>query len=117
LNRLGAIGIVFGLPILIYCFAFFCNDISGCPAPSLLHPSTLTWDKLKYEIGWPENGIVGLYDTEVTLWILSYYALLLFLQIFLPGQEVEGVELACGGRHKYKFNSKNNPYKMKCLRG
>ncbi|PCH00879.1 Ergosterol biosynthesis ERG4/ERG24 [Penicillium occitanis (nom. inval.)] len=101
---LGATGIVFGLPVLIYCFAFFCNDISGCPAPSLLHPLTLTWDKLKVEIGWPANGVFGLYDTEVTLWVLSYYALLLFLQIFLPGEEVEGVELACGGRHKYKFN-------------
>ncbi|OKL60638.1 Delta(14)-sterol reductase [Talaromyces atroroseus] len=102
---LGAFVLVFGLPVLIYCFAFLCNDVSGCPAPSLLHPSTLTWDNLEYEIGWPEKGLVGLYDTEVTLWVLSYYLVLLLLQIFLPGQEVEGVPLACGGRHKYKFNT------------
>jgi Delta14-sterol reductase len=76
----------------------------------------LTWDKLKVEIGWPANGVFGLYDTEVTLWVLSYYALLLFLQIFLPGEEVEGVELACGGRHKYKFNSKTIFPKMECIR-
>ncbi|KAL2014707.1 hypothetical protein VTN00DRAFT_2232 [Thermoascus crustaceus] len=102
---IGAFGIVFGLPVLIYSLAFFCNDVSGCPAPSLLHPSTLTIDKLKSEIGWPEEGIKALYDTGVTLWVLGYYFLLLVMQIFLPGQEVEGVVLACGGRLKYKFNS------------
>ncbi|CRG85802.1 delta14-sterol reductase [Talaromyces islandicus] len=102
---LGAFGIVFGLPVLLYCFAFFCNDISGCPAPSLLHPSTLTWPKLKEEIGWPDDGIVGLFDAEVTMWVLAYYVLFLVLQIFIPGQVVQGVPLACGGRHTYKFNS------------
>ncbi|KAH8692829.1 c-14 sterol reductase [Talaromyces proteolyticus] len=102
---LGAFGIVFILPILVYCFAFFCNDISGCPAPSLLHPSTLTWDRLKEEIGWPDEGLMGIYNTRVTLWVLSYYALHIVLQIVLPGQVVEGVPLACGGRHIYKFNA------------
>ncbi|KAL1989356.1 hypothetical protein VTN96DRAFT_118 [Rasamsonia emersonii] len=102
---IGAFGIVFGLPVLVYCFAFFCNDVSGCPAPSLLHPSTLSLEKLKQEIGWPEGGISALYDTQVTLWVLAYYFLSLVMQIFLPGQEVEGVVLACGGRHKYKFNA------------
>lgn len=101
---LGAFGIVFGLPILIYVFAFVCNDVSGCPAPSLLHPSTLTLAKLKREVGWPKEGIAGLYDTQVTLWTLSYYAFSLFLQVFLPGQQAEGVALACGGNLKYKFN-------------
>lgn len=85
-------------------FAFVCNDVSGCPAPSLLRPSALSLDQLKREVGWPKEGIVGLYDTEVTLWTLSYYAFSLFLQVFLPGQVAEGVELACGGKLKYKFN-------------
>ncbi|KAJ5246162.1 Delta(14)-sterol reductase [Penicillium chermesinum] len=102
---LGAFGIVFGLPILTYVFAFVCNDISGCPAPSLLHPSTLTLEKLKREVGWPEEGIAGLYDSQVTLWVLSYYAFSLFLQIFMPGIVAEGVTLSCGGRLKYKFNA------------
>jgi delta14-sterol reductase len=64
----------------------------------------LTLEQLKREVGWPEEGIVALYDTKVTLWTLSYYAFSLFLQVFLPGQELEGVALACGGRLKYKFN-------------
>jgi hypothetical protein len=29
------------------------------------------------------------------------------MQVFLPGTEVEGTELACGGRLKYKFNGNN----------
>ncbi|GAD91665.1 delta(14)-sterol reductase [Paecilomyces variotii No. 5] len=102
---LGAAGIVFGLPVLIYGFTFLCNDVSGCPAPSLLHPSTLTIEKLKAEVGWPEEGLKTFFDTNVTLWVLAYYGLSLFLQIFLPGQEVDGVTLACGGKHRYKFNA------------
>ncbi|KAF4254451.1 hypothetical protein KXV70_009397 [Aspergillus fumigatus] len=102
---IGAFGIIFGLPCLLYAFTFFCNDISGCPAPSLLHPSTLSIDKLEQEVGWPEDGIKALYDTQVTMWVLSYYLLSLLMQVFLPGTEVEGTELACGGRLKYKFNA------------
>jgi delta14-sterol reductase len=92
------------LPVLVYLFTFVCNDVTGCPAPGLLNPSTLSLEQLKREVGWPEEGIAALYDTQVTLWTLSYYAFSLFLQVFLPGQEAEGVELACGGRLRYKFN-------------
>ncbi|PGH17358.1 hypothetical protein AJ79_01242 [Helicocarpus griseus UAMH5409] len=101
----GAFVLIIVLPIIIYIFPFVCNDISGCPAPSLLHPSNISLDTLKQEVGWPENGLGGLYDSQVTLNVLGYYLLLLVLQIVLPGAEVEGVPLACGGRHKYKFNS------------
>ncbi|PYI07180.1 c-14 sterol reductase [Aspergillus sclerotiicarbonarius CBS 121057] len=102
---LGAFGIVFGLPVLVYSFTFLCNDVSGCPAPSLLHPSTLSLDQLKVEAGWPEGGLAEFYDTRVTLWVLSYYLLSLVMQVFLPGQEADGTELACGGRLRYKFNA------------
>ncbi|OJK02833.1 hypothetical protein ASPACDRAFT_75941 [Aspergillus aculeatus ATCC 16872] len=101
----GAFGIVFGLPLLVYTFAFLCNDISGCPAPSLLHPSTLTLEQLKEEVGWPKGGLADLYSTDVTLWVLGYYLLSLVLYVFLPGQEAAGTELACGGRLRYKFNA------------
>jgi delta14-sterol reductase len=84
---------------------FFCNDISGCPAPSLLHPSTLSIDRLKEEVGWPANGIWGLASFEVTGWVLAYYLLSLTLQRVLPGQVVEGTTLVTGGKLKYKFNS------------
>jgi delta14-sterol reductase len=101
---LGAFGIVFGLPILVYSFTFLCNDVSGCPAPSLLHPSSLSINQLKVEVGWPAEGVRAFYDTNVTLCVLGYYLLSLVMYVFLPGQEAEGTELACGGRLQYKFN-------------
>ncbi|KAL5357933.1 ergosterol biosynthesis ERG4/ERG24 [Aspergillus floccosus] len=102
---LGAFGIVFGLPILVYSFTFLCNDVSGCPAPSLLHPSSLSIEQLKLEVGWPAEGVRAFYDFNVTLCVLGYYLLSLVMYVFLPGQEAEGTELACGGRLQYKFNA------------
>ncbi|KKY13932.1 putative c-14 sterol reductase [Phaeomoniella chlamydospora] len=102
---LGAFGVTFGLPILVYLSTFLCNDVSGCPVPSLLNPSTITFEKLKRETPWPEEGFAGLFDFKVSAWVLAYFGLLLVLQLILPGVEVEGVKLACGGKHKYKFNT------------
>ena len=100
----GAAAISFGLPTLIYIFAFACNDISGCPAPSLLHPKSLDLEVLKKEVGWPENGIKGLVSWEATGWTLAYYLFSALLYRILPGTEIEGTKLANGGRLKYKFN-------------
>ncbi|KAB8229660.1 C-14 sterol reductase [Aspergillus alliaceus] len=102
---LGAFIFIFGLSTLIYSFTFLCNDVSGCPAPSLLNPSTLSLDKLKDEVGWPQDGLKAFFDIWVTLWVLSYYLLCLVLYVFLPGEVVEGTELACKGRLRYKFNA------------
>ena len=90
--------------MLVYSFTFLCNDVSGCPAPSLLHPSSFTLDKLKRETGWPENGFAGLLDLQTFGWVLAYYSLNLALQLLLPGKEVQGTILGTGARHKYKFN-------------
>jgi delta14-sterol reductase len=103
-NSLGAFVFIFGLSTLIYSLTFLCNDVSGCPAPSLLNPATLSLDKLKEEVGWPQEGLKAFFDIRVTLWVLSYYLLSLVLYVFLPGEVVEGTELACKGRLRYKFN-------------
>ncbi|KZF23528.1 Delta(14)-sterol reductase [Xylona heveae TC161] len=102
---LGAFGITFGLPILCYAMSFLCNDVSGCPVPSLLHPSTLTWAKLKDEIGWPRGGVFALASAKGTLAVLGYYFALIVLQAVLPGQVAEGVQLSSGGRLKYRLNA------------
>ncbi|PQE33131.1 Delta(14)-sterol reductase protein [Rutstroemia sp. NJR-2017a WRK4] len=102
---LGAFGISFGLPILCYLTTLLCNDISGCPVPSTLSPSTLTIEKLKQEVGWPANGIWGLTSWDVFGKVLGYYGLSLILHKVLPGEHLEGVELASGGKLKYKFNT------------
>nr|UBX54518.1 delta(14)-sterol reductase [Aspergillus sp.] len=50
-GRLGVAAITFGLPLLLYAFAFACNDVSGCPVPTFLQPQDLTWEKLKADVG------------------------------------------------------------------
>lgn len=113
---IGASLISFGLPIACYAFAFLCNDVTGCPAPSLLDPRKLFtpgvlsrqagWehalDVLKTEVGWP--GWSGLINIEAIVGTLFWYGLSLFLYVLLPAQEVQGTELRTGGRLKYRFN-------------
>jgi len=114
---IGASLISFGLPIGCYAFAFLCNDVSGCPAPSLLNPSKLfsppvlsnkaPWqhalDTLATEVGWP--GFSGLLNTEAVLGTAAWYGLSFLLNAILPATEVEGVELRSGGRLKYRLNT------------
>lgn len=77
--------------------------MSGCPAPSLLHPKSLTWSGLKQEIAWP--GLLGLINFQSVLWTLAYYGFSLLLQAFLPGKTVEGTKLRSGAKLQYKFNA------------
>ncbi|KAJ9132500.1 Ergosterol biosynthesis ERG4/ERG24 family protein [Coniochaeta hoffmannii] len=103
---LGATAIVFGLPLLMNAWYFFCNDVSGCPAPALLEPRTLTWAKLKTQIPWPQNGVAGFFSWKVTGWLFAYYALSMVLYRILPGHEVYGSKLRESGKPlKYKFNA------------
>lgn len=90
------------LPVLCYAFAFLCNDISGCPVPSLLHPSSLTLDKLIAETGWP--GFENLINVKGAAATLGYYGLSLVLNMVLPAQVVEGIELKIGGKQTYRLN-------------
>lgn len=101
----GAFFIAFILPLIVYAFTFLCNDISGCPAPSLLHPSTLRLDQLKREIGWPAEGIWGLGSWKAFYASIAYVGLSLFFYRVLPAVETEGTVLRSGGRLKYRFNS------------
>ncbi|GAM82264.1 hypothetical protein ANO11243_002430 [Dothideomycetidae sp. 11243] len=91
-----------GLPLLCYVFAFFVNDVSGCPPPSLLHPSTFTLKRLKQEVNW--QGFDNLLNTKTALWTLAYYALNVVLWKVLPALEADGTVLLSGGRLKYRFN-------------
>ena len=100
----GAFVISFFLPLLCYAFTFLCNDIYGCPVPSLLHPSTLNFEQLKKEAGWP--GFSGLITWNAVLGNFAYYFLSLALYTLLPAETPEGTELRTGGRLKYRFNGK-----------
>src|SRR5690349_1703743 len=83
--------------------AFACNDISGCPAPSLLHPKSLDLEVLKREVGWP--GVRGLLTWDVMAKTLGLYLLSGILYRILPATETTGTELRNGGRLKYRFNA------------
>ncbi|KAE8152628.1 ergosterol biosynthesis ERG4/ERG24 [Aspergillus avenaceus] len=103
---LGAAAITVGLPILLYFFAFACNDISGCPAPLLLDPRTLSWKVLRSQIGWTHNAIWHLVSWKVTGVVLAYYLLSLLLWKFLPSHNAHGTKLVHHGRPlEYSFNS------------
>ncbi|KAL9055562.1 MAG: hypothetical protein Q9162_003459 [Coniocarpon cinnabarinum] len=91
------------LPIICYPFYLLCNDISGCPSPALLHPSTLKFRKLAQEIQW--LGLAGLYNTTSLLVLFGYYAFSLLLWKILPAKEVQGTELGNGHRISYRFNA------------
>jgi delta14-sterol reductase len=88
----------------VYVLTFFCNDISGCPAPSLLHPTSLDLDQLKKEVGW--TGFGGLLNWQAFVGTLSYYVLSLTLYAALPAEKVDGVPMTSGQRLKYRFNGK-----------
>lgn len=104
-RSLGAAAIVFGLPVLLHAFAFACNDVAGCPVPSLLDPRNLTWETLRAETGWPENGIWDLASWEATGLVLAYYLVSLVLYRILPAQEVRGTKLKHHDRAlTYRFN-------------
>ncbi|KAI9803731.1 MAG: erg24, C-14 sterol reductase [Piccolia ochrophora] len=96
------------LPLVCYASLFLCNDISGCPVPSVLHPKSSTLQKLKLEVAWPTNGVFGLVNVQATAWMFAFYFVSLVFQRLLPGKEVDGVELKSGGKMRYKFNAFNS---------
>ncbi|PYH99086.1 ERG4/ERG24 ergosterol biosynthesis protein [Aspergillus ellipticus CBS 707.79] len=103
---LGAAAITFGLPVLLYFFAFNCNDVAGCPVPGLLSPKALTWENWTTQAGWPEGGIWDLFSWKVSSMVLAYYVLSLALWRILPAQEVHGTKLVHHGRPlKYRQNA------------
>ena len=107
-SSFGATAITVGLPVLLYLFTFTCNDAAGCPVPALLHPRTLSWEKLRSEIRWPESGIWDLGSWEVSGVVLAYYVFSMVLWRVLPAQEVHGTKLVQNGRPlKYRLNGKH----------
>ncbi|GAQ09530.1 delta(14)-sterol reductase [Aspergillus lentulus] len=103
---LGAGAITFGLPLLLYVFAFACNDVAGCPIPSLLHIRSITWEKVKADTGLVNASIANFFSWEVTLVTIAYYILGLLLWRILPAKQVHGTKLVHHGRPLlYRFNA------------
>ncbi|KAL4877464.1 ergosterol biosynthesis ERG4/ERG24 [Aspergillus karnatakaensis] len=102
----GAAAIIFGLPVLLIAFAFGCNDVSGCPVPSLLNPQSLTWAGVKADTGLLNADVTTLFSWDAMLISVGYYVFNLFLWRVLPAQEIYGTKLKHHGRPlQYRFNS------------
>lgn len=88
---LGPLGIVFGLPAVIYALVYACNA-SGCMhlAPAFSIPGfprgqrLFSWQALAVYVGW--------------------FVLQVALHLLLPGKRRQGVVLADGSRLPYKLN-------------
>ncbi|RAL16217.1 ERG4/ERG24 ergosterol biosynthesis protein [Aspergillus homomorphus CBS 101889] len=103
---LGAAAITFGLPVLLYAFAFACNDVSGCPVPTLLQPRDLTWEKLKADAGLLNVSLSSFLSWKVTSVTVAYYVFGLFIWKILPAKEVHGTKLVHHDRSLlYRFNA------------
>ncbi|CAG9952141.1 unnamed protein product [Clonostachys rosea f. rosea IK726] len=89
-------------------FAFVCNDISGCPAPSLLSPRTLDLNQLKREVGWPAEGVRGLFNWQSLFAYTGYLLVNAILYRLLPAVQVKGTVLPSGGRLDYRLNTLNS---------
>jgi delta14-sterol reductase len=102
---LGAAAITFGLPLLLYIFAFACNDLAGCPIPPLLHPRSLSLEKVKADTGLLNARMANFFSWEVTLVTVAYYIWGLLLWRILPAKQVYGTKLVHHGRPlSYRFN-------------
>ncbi|KAB5589542.1 C-14 sterol reductase ERG24 [Ceratobasidium theobromae] len=94
----GAAFISTAVPITIYGLYFNCSEISDGCSPSLSSfPSSFI--NAMSSVGW-----INLFDLKATLAYFAWYASLVGLWYFLPGEWIEGTELRTGGRVKYKFN-------------
>ncbi|KAF7181916.1 hypothetical protein CNMCM7691_001304 [Aspergillus felis] len=103
---LGAAAITFGLPLLLYIFAFACNDVAGCPVPSLLHIHSLSWEKVKADTGLLIASMANFFSWEVTFVTFAYYIWGLLLWRILPAKQVYGTKLMHHGRPlSYRFNA------------
>lgn len=95
---LGTTVIILIVPILVYSLYFGCSDQNGCPSPfiSIKHLNVST-------LGDP-NFWKGLWDTEVMLVYLTWYAFRVVSWAVLPGDWLEGLPMRNGKQMRHKIN-------------
>jgi hypothetical protein len=85
---IGPVGILVGLPILVWASAFFCNK-SGWPAGLRLPTGA---------------DIRASFSLEVFAVYVAWWLFQAALAVVVPGKDVEGVTLRDGSRLKYRIN-------------
>ncbi|KZO95870.1 ERG4/ERG24 ergosterol biosynthesis protein [Calocera viscosa TUFC12733] len=92
---IGALGVSVVTPVTLYLLHLGCSEISGgCPPPLLSLPSTLQ----------SSRWLNAMWDTNVFLVYLGWYAYCLLCWRVIPGDWVEGTVLRNGGKKLYKMN-------------
>ena len=80
---IGALGVIVGLPVVIYALYFLCND-SVC----MHNPLDFNWDSFAKQINFDT-----FFSTEGTVMYLGWMAFSVLLERILPGESVDGVVL------------------------
>lgn len=96
---IGPLGIVFGLPLLVWGFSYFANgSLSNWTISSLMKISeNITWNDI----------VTKSYSTEAMYTYIVWFLFQLMLHVTIPGREVDGVELRNGKKLKYVINGWN----------
>ena len=79
----GAIGIIIGLPVVIYALFYLCNS-NMC----MTNPIHFDWNKFFSSIDFSQ-----MFSTKAFLIYIGWFGLNVFLERILPGEKVEGVVL------------------------
>lgn len=74
-----------------------------------MSPKTFSLEQFKSEIGWPQEGVSGLFNWQSLAAYIGYVLVNAILYRVLPAVEMEGTVLRSGGRLKYRFNSRLAP--------
>ncbi|OJK00244.1 hypothetical protein ASPACDRAFT_52026 [Aspergillus aculeatus ATCC 16872] len=83
-----------------------CNDVSGCPVPTLLQPRDFNWEQLKADANLRDIGLSNSLSWKVTLVTVAYYVFGLFLWKIIPAKKVHGTKLGHHDRPlQYRFNA------------
>ena len=101
LGPLGALFIIFLVPITIYALYFLCSEQSGGCPPSLDTFVPIIIDSVS-DVNWWK----GLWDSEAAAIYFAWYAFCVVTWGILPGDWVEGATLRTGGKIKYKINGR-----------
>ena len=95
---LGAIGIIFGLPLVTYALFFLCGA-DYCLAPS---NAAEALDRLVGPLSPP--ALADLVSARAFAVVFGWFLFQVLLERFLPGPEAQGVVLKNGSRLTYRIN-------------
>lgn len=97
---IGALAMVVILPVIVLFFATCC-DSTGYPSQAIKDDwKTTIMSKLN------KDFLYTLFDPSAFLIYVGFVAMLAIFYLILPGENIPGVTLRDGTKHKYRMNGK-----------